>query len=593
MSIATSNFAKETKKLFSLFGSLVKELAKTDIKVKVTSHLQQPTVEDVLKKKIVKHDPIFQALPPGVLAEAARYVGFNPIVSTGSTVFLSSLSQAERESWLDLNRSALEDEFCSVGSWTLGAVKTYEEIVRDLAAKMSIACQPDATVVGIEKAIVAKVWNDAIAMMTPEQVAEIRQEMEQLASKYGKSLEKELTGLAALSAAQLSGFGVYLLGSTVLGAINGALGLGLSFGVFTGLSSLISIVIGPVGWATLGLLTIVKLGAPNYKKILPVVLLIARTRPMIAERELGLGTIRAIIVDSSGQEIANSARLTMTTETLKGTWGFPEMTAEVPLCQLGSATTEQPSLSPTVLRSELLAPRLGFAAGEPTLNEEPETSPELAEKVQRDIDASSKRKSSTKQSHSNRTISKQERTIFRLKNPDLCRMAQSFGLDYLELSTRDQEAVKSMLAEQEKLADIKANGAPQETPKDRTRSAKAYRAALSSKGGIRRQIAAKKAEYRQLLENLEFSDAALGRLCELPSEDYLLFLGQLRRINQGHFNPKCTIAQTSPKVLEQEAGRSGRIYYRCSSGSKTVIELIGTKTTQESDIRALRDGYTG
>ncbi|HSM87230.1 MAG TPA: hypothetical protein VLT16_13815, partial [Candidatus Limnocylindrales bacterium] len=71
------------------------------------------------------------------------------------------------------------------------------------------------------------------------------------------------------------GFGVYMLGSTLLGAINGALGLGLGFGAFTGLSSLISGIIGPPGWAALGLFTVFRLGSPNYKKLLPIVILIA------------------------------------------------------------------------------------------------------------------------------------------------------------------------------------------------------------------------------------------------------------------------------------------------------------------------------
>jgi uncharacterized protein YaaW (UPF0174 family) len=87
-----------------------------------------------------------------------------------------------------------------------------------------------------------------------------------MASKHGKQFNKELSGLTALGAAQLSGFGVYVLGSTLLGAINGALGLGLGFGVFMGLSSLISVIIGPVGWAAFSLLAVAKLGGPNYKK---------------------------------------------------------------------------------------------------------------------------------------------------------------------------------------------------------------------------------------------------------------------------------------------------------------------------------------
>jgi hypothetical protein len=74
-----------------------------------------------------------------------------------------------------------------------------------------------------------------------------------------------------------------MLGSTVLGAINGALGLGLGFGAFTGLASLISTVIGPLGWTALGLFTVLKLGSPNYKKLLPAVVFIATQRALATD----------------------------------------------------------------------------------------------------------------------------------------------------------------------------------------------------------------------------------------------------------------------------------------------------------------------
>lgn len=120
-----------------------------------------------------------------------------------------------------------------------------------------------------------------MAKFTPSQVEELKNRAQQIAETYGKSLGGEVTGFAALTAAQMSGFGVYMLGSTVLGAINGALGLGLSFGAFTGLSSLIATVTGPIGWTALGLFAVLKLGAPNYKKILPVVIFVASQRSLI------------------------------------------------------------------------------------------------------------------------------------------------------------------------------------------------------------------------------------------------------------------------------------------------------------------------
>lgn len=78
--------------------------------------------------------------------------------------------------------------------------------------------------------------------------------------------------------AQLSGFGVDLAASAIVGAITGWLGITLSFGFYTAMSSTISVLIGPVGWASLGLAAIYKAGSPNMKKLLPAVLFVAAER---------------------------------------------------------------------------------------------------------------------------------------------------------------------------------------------------------------------------------------------------------------------------------------------------------------------------
>ena len=84
--------------------------------------------------------------------------------------------------------------------------------------------------------------------------------------------------LAALAAAQLSGFGVYLAASTAVGAITGILGIALPFPFYVGMAKAIAVIIGPIGWAALGIAAFYKLGSPNMKKLLPAVLFIAAER---------------------------------------------------------------------------------------------------------------------------------------------------------------------------------------------------------------------------------------------------------------------------------------------------------------------------
>jgi uncharacterized protein YaaW (UPF0174 family) len=169
-------------------------------------------------------------------------------------------------------------EVCRVGSNSFGKLRTYDEIVVDLARKQGLDPSGASGTPSVEEMIFDKVLSDTRKRLTKEQWDEVIKTAQKAAHQYGKTLGKEATGFGLLAAAQMSGFGVYLLGSTLLGAINGALGLGLGFGAFTSLSTAISTIIGPFGWAGMGVFAVKKLAAPNYKKLLPVVIIVAMHR---------------------------------------------------------------------------------------------------------------------------------------------------------------------------------------------------------------------------------------------------------------------------------------------------------------------------
>jgi hypothetical protein len=77
-----------------------------------------------------------------------------------------------------------------------------------------------------------------------------------------------MTTLAALSAAQASGFGVYMGATTALGLASHAVGVTLPFAVYAGMTSTIAFLIGPVGFlATAGWLAHV-LTSPEWARII-------------------------------------------------------------------------------------------------------------------------------------------------------------------------------------------------------------------------------------------------------------------------------------------------------------------------------------
>lgn len=79
---------------------------------------------------------------------------------------------------------------------------------------------------------------------------------EYLKKTQGDGLDKNqiasLTAIATLGAAQASGFGIYLLATSTIGAISSTLGITLPFALYTTMSSAISLIIGPVGFLVMG-----------------------------------------------------------------------------------------------------------------------------------------------------------------------------------------------------------------------------------------------------------------------------------------------------------------------------------------------------
>lgn len=181
-------------------------------------------------------------------------------------------------------RREIKKEISTAGGHTIanlfrgGKGVPYREIVWDVASHVKVKLSPVDTIATAEGKIAAKQLKIILEKLTEEQRRELAENLEREAKKHGKSFTKEGGALAALTAAQLSGFGVYLAASTIVGAITSFLGFTLPFAFYTTMSSVISVVIGPIGWAGLGIAAVYKVGSPNVKKLLPAVLFIAAER---------------------------------------------------------------------------------------------------------------------------------------------------------------------------------------------------------------------------------------------------------------------------------------------------------------------------
>ena len=130
-----------------------------------------------------------------------------------------------------------------------------------------------------ENKVLIKLLEKAYANMNPEQRREFDSKVAEVARKFGDTSVKGLAGTAGLMVlGNLGGFATYTLMSTVLSTITfGALG----FGAYTAASSLLSFVLGPVGWITMGGAAVHAFTKPELKTTIPLVANIAMIRQRV------------------------------------------------------------------------------------------------------------------------------------------------------------------------------------------------------------------------------------------------------------------------------------------------------------------------
>ena len=88
-----------------------------------------------------------------------------------------------------------------------------------------------------------------------------------------------------MAAAKASGFGVYLMASTVLGGLTSALGITLPFAAYMGMSQMIALAIGPVGWLTLFGGLAFTLNQPNWQRLTLAVVCVSVIRHTPAKEQ--------------------------------------------------------------------------------------------------------------------------------------------------------------------------------------------------------------------------------------------------------------------------------------------------------------------
>ncbi len=128
----------------------------------------------------------------------------------------------------------------------------YNQYVKKIASENNENINFSLGIANAEKELYLKLFQQEFEKLTKNEKENIYKELEK--AGLDKNQIRSLSGISAIGAAQLSGFGIYLLASSTLGAITSVLGITLPFAFYTGMSSAISFVIGPIGFLVMGVL---------------------------------------------------------------------------------------------------------------------------------------------------------------------------------------------------------------------------------------------------------------------------------------------------------------------------------------------------
>lgn len=126
----------------------------------------------------------------------------------------------------------------------------YNRFLHNIASNRNIKMSEKLSIPKKEKRLFEKISLQNLEKMPEADRLILQEKLISEAKKNGLSKNEmaSVSALTTIGAAQLSGFGVYLLASSTVGAITSLVGITLPFAFYTGMSSAISVLIGPVGF---------------------------------------------------------------------------------------------------------------------------------------------------------------------------------------------------------------------------------------------------------------------------------------------------------------------------------------------------------
>jgi uncharacterized protein YaaW (UPF0174 family) len=171
----------------------------------------------------------------------------------------------------------------------------YHAVVKWVAEDLGVpenVCESQPTIV-VERAIFQRMFSQMWDKLTPEQRRQLLDKIDPANHLTNKSTLIAMSGTAALAAlagtVYFAGFAFYTTMSVTICAVAGWFGLTLPFGAYTGASTAVGLLSGPVGWVVIGVGTLIVVGLAgraNAEKTAEAILTLHSLKAM-ALREVG------------------------------------------------------------------------------------------------------------------------------------------------------------------------------------------------------------------------------------------------------------------------------------------------------------------
>jgi hypothetical protein len=153
-----------------------------------------------------------------------------------------------------------------------------------------------------ELVFVQRAFETLVDSCSDDELEQLLDSIPGVAASERRSYKALLAAGGAASLAQASGFGVYLMASSVVGSISSALGVTLPFVFYTSMSKGISLMIGPPGWTVLGLWGVAKLaGSDNARAVAGISQVVFLRQRLIRDRDRELADIQNEIRTLEGE----------------------------------------------------------------------------------------------------------------------------------------------------------------------------------------------------------------------------------------------------------------------------------------------------